>query len=294
VAAGQDHGRRGWGRAGEGGPGLFDAAETVLGFLGQGPQDRGLDLDGNRWDQLARGKGRFDQMPDQHLPVTPAVEWHPPAQHLVKDDSQRVDIGTRVDLTNASTLLGRHVSGCSEQRRSRGVGGRVTTQLGHAKVEQDHAVGVAARLAREEHVFGLEIAVNDPLFMGGLERRRGWPGNGQRLGQGKRTGPLEPASQGFPFQVLHHQEGKPILQSTDVEHLDDVPVAYRVHRTGFVHEARDHAAVLGEHPANDLDHRPALGDGMLGEIDRTHSTLTDETANHVVVDDLTDHRRSYV
>ena len=151
-------------------------------------------------DGLRQRRVRQLDDPGQEGRVALGLEGEAAGQHLVEDDAQRPDVGPRIDAALAAlaalaqSLLGAHVGGRAEQLlaaergRARGGADPEVEELGH------HA---ARGAARQEHVLGLEIAVDDagrvrrgeaPADLGGDGERvsgcgvpRGCAGPGTRL-----------------------------------------------------------------------------------------------------------------
>jgi hypothetical protein len=97
-------------------------------------------------------------------------------EHLVEEHAEREHVGARVDRL-ALRLLGRHVPGRAP-RLARGV---VALDGGHAhrrialprETEVEHLrMERARRGLGDEHVLGLDVAVNDPVRMRASERAR--------------------------------------------------------------------------------------------------------------------------
>src|SRR5262249_56629836 len=100
------------------------------------------------------------------------VEGAASAQHFIKDDTEREDIGLRVGFL-AGSLLRRHVRGgpedsaCGRQQFSAGSGMRFTRIrtrsgkiLGETEVED-----LDDTLGRDLDVCGFQIAVNDAMYV---------------------------------------------------------------------------------------------------------------------------------
>jgi hypothetical protein len=91
-------------------------------------------------------------------------------QHLVEDHAQRVEIRGRRDRAVAARLLRRHVVRRAEHEPGRGQP-ELGLEPGRARdPEVEQLDQLAAALAHEEHVVGLEIAMDDPGAVRGIER----------------------------------------------------------------------------------------------------------------------------
>jgi hypothetical protein len=110
------------------------------------------------------------------------------AEAFVEDGTQRVNIRRRADILAAGGLLGRHVAGRAND--TAGAGGAVLVELlsqaeigdlgdeippGFTSGSGRYRAGQCG--AGQQHIGGLEVAVDDPRFV------RGVHGTGQRLHQ---------------------------------------------------------------------------------------------------------------
>src|SRR5262249_24418069 len=94
-------------------------------------------------------------------------------EELIKDDSERDDVGRRTDrLRGPLRLLGSHVTGRAEHGPRFGLGRFILEPLGQAEVgdlriesvgglEEIRACFAGSLAARQEDVAGLEVAMND-------------------------------------------------------------------------------------------------------------------------------------
>ncbi len=120
------------------------------------------------------------------------VERRVPGQHLEEHAAERVEVGAAVEVRGVAALLGRHVERRAHQRAAAGLvhlpGAKVARQLGDPEVDQLDRVG---RLRLDEDVLGLEVAVDDPLGVRGLQRL-GHPAPEARGGErGERAPPRQ-------------------------------------------------------------------------------------------------------
>ncbi len=207
---------------------------------------------------LARQDGRED------VADRLAVEETLPGQHLEEDDAEGPDVRPAVDRL-AAGLLGRHVGRRAEEdsrlRRVgregggvldlRGRGARRVHRLGEAEVEDlDLSVG------RELHVGGLEVAVDDPLLVRGLERLGDLPRDGEGLVERERAA-LQPFGEVFALDELH-DEGADAARLLEAVDRGDVGVLQLGEDLRLALEAREAVGVRGERLGEDLDRDLAL------------------------------------
>ena len=109
-----------------------------------------------------------------------------PAERLVEHQCERVEVSLLAGLV-AFALLRRHVGEGAEHVAGAGQG-IFSRQARAAEVGQlgGNAMLLAARGVRDEHVLGLDVAMDDPPLMGMLERVEQGEANLQDLLVGKR------------------------------------------------------------------------------------------------------------
>jgi hypothetical protein len=233
---------------------------AVLGLLGQGPVEDGLQGGRNAGVELDGRAGRLVDDGVQDLDGIAAAERSLAGQHLVEDDAQAEDVGSMVDA-RALGLLGRAVAhravGHAHLRRRflRALGGVAAVvrlqHLGQAEVEH-------LRLPPGLHddVRGLDVAVDDAARMGhgqpvgDLDRDR------ERARHVERPSAHELAK-GGPLDVLHDD----VRQAVGLTHVVDrayVGVVEGGAQAGLALEPPPRPFAAGEVGIEDLDHdRPA-------------------------------------
>ncbi len=183
-----------------------------------------------------------------------AGERAAPGAHLEQDRPERVQIGARVD-PRALHLLGRQVrdgSGDAE-RHARGRRERRIERVDqHVREPEVQDLGPAAR--SDHDVAGLEIAMDDPLLVRGLERL-GDPGRDRAraaLGQRPRAQELR---ERLPRHQLEHQEVDAVL-AVEIEQGRDVGME----------EPRQRARLEPEPPAQPLVAQRVVADHLEGDL----------------------------
>jgi len=230
---------------------------TVFGFGGQTAPQHLADRLGQRLRPRRRTRLLGRDQVDEVLPDEGTIA----AQRSPQRDTERILVGRRGDVP-AVVLLGRHEGRRTEHcprlgqplgrgtvDRQRALDGRLR-RAGDAAFEASKTkVGHLDHVAGEQHVGGLEVAVDEPDRMGSRESTPGGDVAAQHLRTGLRPG-LFPLLQRRAVHELHDQKyvgPRPL----DVEDLDDVGVRQLGHRSGLGDQAR--AGVHGLHPADLLD-----------------------------------------
>ena len=151
-------------------------------------------------------------------------------------------------------------------RPAAGIGGR---RLGQAEVEHLHrAVGLHLDVA------GLEIAMNDPSLVGGLQRVGDLVGDRHRLRDRQRP-PLQPLGQRRALDELE-DEGMHALRLLEAVDRPDVRVVERGQQPRFPFEARPPVGVRGEEGREDLDRDVTAEARVPRAIHLAHTTRADE------------------
>jgi hypothetical protein len=219
------------------------------------------------------------------------------SDHLEDDAAERIDVRPEVDLAAAPALLGRHVKGSSQQAAGPGPAcfARLEPeQLRDPEIQNLHPDGVRRLGGRaQEQVVGLEIAVDDPVLVGGGERVGDLPHDGgdraRVLHQAPR--PRQVVAHALADQILHHDVGRAGVKAA-VEHFDDARVPELRGGPRFVEEAR-HGLLLGRQLRQQhLDRGAPAHVNVLPQVDVPHSPAADAPNNPVVADDLAGARHS--
>ncbi len=164
-------------------------------LLLQRPDDDGLEIAGNvRMPPPRRGRVAAEDRGD-HLPVVLGLVRRPQGQQLVERRSERVDVAAMIDPL-APSLLGAHV-----ERRAETIAGGGHRALAPGDPSQPEVDDLQRPVGIEDQVRGLDVAVDHPLGVRGLESL-GDPGEGPGHaavpGHRSRVRP-EAAGAGAPF-----------------------------------------------------------------------------------------------
>ena len=183
--------------------------------------------------QARAGSGRINLADDAlHLAIRGeaelvAQEWGRARDEFVQHHAQGINVGAGVDVRGALGLLGAHVFGRADQAAMLGeegfLGEARVGGLGDAKVD-DLDAGLAVYFT-DEHVAGLDVAVDDALRVGVLH-------GGADLGE--QFEPLAQTDVAFvaiahdwlALDQFHHEERPPHFRRPCVQYLGDVRVVH--------------------------------------------------------------------
>ncbi|SCE23907.1 hypothetical protein GA0115235_11505 [Streptomyces sp. DpondAA-F4a] len=239
-------------------PGEVHGAGPLVGVLAQAAlYDRP-----QRFGDVARPAGLLAEVPVQDLQRGAACERRAARDQFVQQDARAVDVhggGLRTALGG----LGCHVGGRADELvgpgQSRGVGQPRDAEVG------EHRVHLAVALV-EQHVGGLQVAVDDAVGVTGGERVRdlgGEQGGGDR---GERTVLPEVAVQVGTVDQVHHQ-GEQVALDDEVPGAHDVRVGEPQQHGALTQEAHHDVRVVGQLLLEHLDRHGLAGlagDGRLG------------------------------
>ena len=135
-------------------------------------------------------------------------------QKLIEDRAEGKNVGAVIDRQTPN-LLGGHVAHRAHDRTGpghAGVGPRARLVLGPGAraLGESEVEDLDLSVSGHEDVLGLQIAVDDPLSMGGGEPSRYVHGPLHGLLRGDRLS-VEPAAQRVAFEELHHGIGDVVV-----------------------------------------------------------------------------------
>ena len=192
-----------------------------------------------------------------------AVEGHPPGEHLVEDDADRVAVAGRRHLV-AARLLRREVLRRADDR----------ARLGHVRLgagARDAEVGhLEVAVLGHEDVLRLHVAVHHVAPVGGAERREDLLGEVDRLQRRQRGAPADDLLEVRPRQVLHHDVVAAVRLPAVVDG-DDVRVVEAGRRRGLAAEALHELGVRGVGLGQHLHRHLAVEQAVVAQVDAGHA-----------------------
>ena len=236
---------------------------------------------GARRYALARLHRGREHVLRQHAHVRVGLEGQRTRDHLVEQDPERIDVGSRVDGLTAR-LLRRHVI----RRPEDDAGARelaASHDLGSAEVDDAHLVDrrPADGGPDEEHVLGLEIAMHDVRGMRGAERVGELACDGGGLARREEPAPSHARRERLTVEQLHHEVRRAIVELAEVVDGDDRRMTDRRRRAGLLEEARREHRVRREIAAQHLHREHAIELGVPHLVDGAHAALT-KRRDHLV------------
>ena len=198
-------------------------------------------------------------------------------EQLVQEHAQRVDVAAGVDAQGAHLrLLRAHVFQRADQgavlREQRPLGQLLLGRLGHAEV--DHLGHRLAVVERDHDVGRLDVAVDDPLLVGVLDRLADRHEQLQPLPR-RQVVVVAVLGDRHAVDQLHDEVGPAPRGGPGVEDAGDVDMIHHCQGLPLGLEAGDDLPAV--HPRlDDLERDPApYRLGLLGHVDRAHAALAD-------------------
>jgi hypothetical protein len=189
-------------------------------------------------------------------------------EHLVQQDACRVHVRAGVGAT-VRDELGRQIGHRAHQKAlGRGVAG------GADRTGQTEVGDLYRALVGDQHVLGLDVAVDDTRVVRGRERGqdRGEQIQRSRGGEGRLL--ADHVTQRAAGDVLHRQEQGAVVV-TLVEHRDHVRVREAGGGPGLGHEPAGELGVVTEPVVHHLERDGPVQPHVEGLVDRGHPALGD-------------------
>ncbi len=205
---------------------------------------------------------------------------------FVEDAGQRIHVGARIDLS-APDLFGRHVV----ERPDDLVGGRQAADRARPLCQAE--VGEIAMLATagpgDEHVAGLDVAMDQPLLVGCVECARRLFRECDHALRVERALLGDEPCEVRAFHVAHREE-EHSFGLARLEDRDDVRVVERGGDPRLAQEALPEALVVRELGRENLERNGAAEVDVPGAIDGTHAAAAEQDVDFVTPDFSADER----
>ena len=209
-----------------------------------------------------------------------------PGGALVQDDAERKQIGPRVQLV-PRRLFGRHVGhGPSRDacnRAIRLVGRRARQSESRRQFRETEVQDLHVPELGQENVARLDVAVDDPLVVGRVQRIGDLDADVNQLMDLQR--PVhEAVAQRAPPHQFHHDEGLSFVL-VDVEDRTDVAVVQRGCRARFGSKPANRLLVLHQIIGEEFERDRAPEAEVVRPIDDAHAAGADLADDPVMVRD---------
>ena len=242
------------------------------------PRDGGIDAGWNGLPQLRHGAGlRRDDLGDDLLGGE-AGERRSAGQHLVQHHAEGVDVGARVQVLTGG-LLGAHVLGRAETHARL----RQPTAFPSTPGQRDAEVGHHRPAVVEQDVVRLDVAVDQAMVVGVVERAGDFRGDADGIVHRQLDLALEPGAERSALDVGHYVEHR-ALDPARVEQGKDVGMVQVGGGLDLLEEAlgSDQRRELRVHH---LDGHLAIVAGVVGEEHRGHASGAQLALEEVAVGD---------
>ena len=223
-----------------------------------------------------------------------AVEWQLAAQHLVDDDAEREQIDPVIDRIG-DRLFRRHVVGRAEHEAVRGQPTRSVRRIAALAEDRDAEIDDARHLRAvhvglDDHVLGLEVAVDQPLLVRVIQAFEELAGEvDDALGRHRRL--VEDRGEISALREVHDHVAEPIGRLSDVDHADHVRVAEATGELGLTLEALSDLVVLEQVAVKYFDRKRSTDLHVLGAEDRAHRPFAEAHLDEIAVrEGLSDQR----
>ena len=250
-------------------PEVLRGRDAIAGLLGQSRHDDLLDPLGDVVSQRPDGSGVLGEDLREERDVGGGLERGLPRQHLVRDAAEREDVAPGIDVGLAHRLFRAHVV----RGPQTDAGTRQAGVLPHVGREGDAEVGDDRVVVLEEDVARLHVAMDDPLFVGVLQRVGDARGHAHDLVDLQPPPGVEP----LPKRFARHEGGDEVdlpVRLPRVVQREDVRMLEVRRRPDLAQEPRRPDRV-GELGSQNLDRHLATMALVGRKIDRRHAARPD-------------------
>ena len=197
-------------------------------------------------------------------------------KHLVERDAEGEDVGAMIRVTGM--LFRRHVVRCAHDRIGHGEVAGVVLPLRprEAEVGQLHAA-----VCCEKDVLGLDVAVNDPLLVRGLQGIADLPDQFQRL-VGIQAGVFHDAAEVGAVNVFHHKKEVAFARLAEVIDRHDAGVVEPGQRACLAFESVHELLVGRQFGGQELDGDRSVELGLKTLVNRAHSAVAQQAVDVIL------------
>jgi hypothetical protein len=212
--------------------------------------------------------------------------------HLEQDATERVDVGTSVEVRLGAALLRGHIERRSDEVAALREPGRcIRSDLCESKVE--HLGSELVRrlfVGNEKQIVRLQIAMNHARGVRSGDRVRDLRSKRRRQCDRQWFLSTKSRAEALSLQELHDDVATASFVFAIVEDVHDARMPDRCRRLCLGEEALRVCGVLHQTILNELDDRLAAERDVLGQVHDAHPSGAQEANNSVVADDLVDER----
>ena len=216
------------------------------------------------------------------------IKRRPAGEQFVEQHAQAVDVAPRIDVQSAHLrLLGAHVSGRADKLAQLGIDGQVRQPafrgFGDAKINDlRHRQAI---MQRNQDVRGFDVAVNDALLMGVLDRMADLDEQRESLSSIELI-LIAVVGDSNTAHQFHHEVGAARLGCAGVQDPGNVGMVHHRQRLALGLNPGDHTA--GVHAELDhLEGHPATnGLCLFGDIDHAATAFAEFLADLIVRDHI--------
>ena len=231
-----------------------------------------------------RRRGRADL--HEQVPDALAVEGQRAGHALVGDDAERPEMGSVIDVSQPTCLLGGHVIGGAQHGAGLGAAGHAAApggrfELGDAEVEHLGDLFVVVGPAHEKDVLWLEIPVNDPGVVRALQGPADLDENSCCLAERQSPDAVESTVERLADEQLHDDVGTAVSRDAVIVNLDRVPTLDRGGGARLGDEPGARFLTVGVLGIDKLDRDACPQARVATFVHRTHAASSDE-AHHLV------------
>ncbi|CAA9302889.1 MAG: hypothetical protein AVDCRST_MAG40-471, partial [uncultured Gemmatimonadaceae bacterium] len=271
---------------------LLAVAPPVRGTLLEAPHHELRERRGEARAHAGERLGGARDVRRHHVPRGGSRERRDAGEHLVGEHARGVDARALVHVRVAGGLLGRHVRGGSEGHpelgerggRARGRGRRAAPVVGGGGERlRDAEVRDEGVVAREQHVLGLDVAVDDPALVRVGQRVDHLAQDAHAVGDRELPLAVEPLAERLALDVRHDVVEEPVGLAR-VDEREDVRVEELRGDLDLAQEA------VGADPAHEVRPQHLHGDRaavpqVLGEVHGGHAAAPELAPKVVALGD---------